>query len=545
MKRNLFLPILFLLCMVSCKKDLKTIIAETEDATFIIYTFDEYGSPSGSGSGFFIDKEGTGITNYHVLDESVKAILKTKEGQIYEIDKVTASDKQWDIVKFSTKHDPSEKFAYLDFSRRKAENGDRIYNISAPLGLEQTISEGIVSSLRQDSHGEIIQITAPISPGSSGSAILDDNGDVIAVATFGRTGGQNLNFGVSIDDEKINALTDNTFSKENPLFNKKENFLILNLRAKRSNNIILNALEFKDDATIGYFSFTNLDIFAGDHYIWCELNKGDEGFMILDKESGEKYHLTSSTLGVNKANGTHVPVASTYRFKVFFPAINHPEKLRFIDITYGHTSRGWQFTNIDLDIFRNELHYDTENYQKDYGYASMHEGDVAIAQEIFTNILKERPDDEQVLNAMGILSFSINNFSDAEYFFSKSIEEHPNSVTAYINRASLYQYQKNYDSALQDLNHVININPEQPDHYCYRALVYMNQEQWEKAKNDLDKAIETEDFKTDPVAYYYRAICNTWMKNFSDASRDVEIAYNLTNDPDFENALQELYQKLP
>ena len=73
----------------------------------------------------------------------------------------------------------------------------------------------------------------------------------------------------------------------------------------------------------------------------------------------------------------------------------------------------------------------------------------------------------------------------------------------------------------------------------------MNQEQWEKAKNDLDKAIETEDFKTDPVAYYYRAICNTWMKNFSDASRDVEIAYNLTNDPDFENALQELYQKLP
>ena len=170
MKRNLFLPILFLLCMVSCKKNLKTIIAETEDATFIIYTFDEYGSPSGSGSGFFIDKEGTGITNYHVLDESVKAILKTKEGQIYEIDKVTASDKQWDIVKFSTKHDPSEKFAYLDFSRRKAENGDRIYNISAPLGLEQTISEGIVSSLRQDSHGEIIQITAPISPGSSGSA---------------------------------------------------------------------------------------------------------------------------------------------------------------------------------------------------------------------------------------------------------------------------------------------------------------------------------------------------------------------------------------
>ena len=84
--------------MIGCKKDVKTIISDTKAASFVIYTFDEYGSPSGSGSGFFIDSKGTGITNYHVLDGAVKAILKMSDSTEVEIDKVLASDEKWDIV---------------------------------------------------------------------------------------------------------------------------------------------------------------------------------------------------------------------------------------------------------------------------------------------------------------------------------------------------------------------------------------------------------------------------------------------------------------
>ena len=64
--------IVCVILFTSCKLDLKDIVNETEKATFIIYAYDEYGSPKGTGSGFFIDSKGIGITNYHVLDDAVR-----------------------------------------------------------------------------------------------------------------------------------------------------------------------------------------------------------------------------------------------------------------------------------------------------------------------------------------------------------------------------------------------------------------------------------------------------------------------------------------
>ena len=102
MNNRFFLLALFALSILtSCKKDLKDIIADTKQATITIYTYDEYGAPSGSGSGFFINESGMGITNYHVLDGSTKAIIKTSDSIEYEIDQIVASDEKWDIAKFN------------------------------------------------------------------------------------------------------------------------------------------------------------------------------------------------------------------------------------------------------------------------------------------------------------------------------------------------------------------------------------------------------------------------------------------------------------
>jgi len=120
MKRTFFSICIILLCFSSCQKSLKQIISETEEATFIIYTYDEFGSPAGSGSGFFIDANGSGISNYHVLDGAVKAIIKTADEKEYEIAQVLFSDKDWDIVKFSIKSN-GDTFKPLKFSKKKIE----------------------------------------------------------------------------------------------------------------------------------------------------------------------------------------------------------------------------------------------------------------------------------------------------------------------------------------------------------------------------------------------------------------------------------------
>lgn len=204
-----------LLSLSGCQQSLQDVIEDTKRATVTIYTFDEYGSPSGEGSGFFIDDKGTCLTNYHVLEGATKAILKTSEGHEFEVDSVLISNKKKDIVKFNIKNSEKKKFAYLRFANPDLKQGDKVYNVSSPVGLEQTVSDGIISALRSDSHGEIVQITAPISPGSSGSAIVNEDGDVIAVATFLHKGGQNLNFGVKMSDEILALIKDNEFIKKN------------------------------------------------------------------------------------------------------------------------------------------------------------------------------------------------------------------------------------------------------------------------------------------------------------------------------------------
>ena len=92
--------------------------------------------------------------------------------------------------------------------------GEDIFVIGNPLGLESTVSTGIISAVRDiPAFGKILQITAPISPGSSGSPVINSKGEVIGIATLVITKGQNLNF--AIPSDKIIALKETT---QTPVF---------------------------------------------------------------------------------------------------------------------------------------------------------------------------------------------------------------------------------------------------------------------------------------------------------------------------------------
>lgn len=535
-KLNFILIAIISIMIIGCKKNLKTIINDTKEASFVIYTFDEYGSPSGCGSGFFIESDGTGITNYHVLNGATKAIIRMSDSTEIEIDKVLTSNEELDIAKFSVKNQENKEFKYLKFSERKPEQGDKVYNISAPLGLEQSVSDGIVSSVRSDSNTDIIQITAPISQGSSGSALLNEDGDVIAIATFTKQGGQNLNFGIVMDNEKLAALKDNPFEKKNKSFNSKDDFVILNIPDENIGCVTLHAMEFKKDATIAYFSYTNLDLQTDSStYIFCELGKEDEGFMINDISNGRKYYITSSTLSVNKNDGTEIPLASNYKFKVYFPVIK--DKLHKIDITEGKTSRGWAFSNIDLDKYREKIVYDILSYNKEYAYSTMQEGDFSTAMNIFTSILEEDPEDMESLNAMGIISVALNNNTDANYYFSKAIEAHPNSTLGYINRCMLYKGQESWQNALSDINSAINIDSANPKNYVTRGLLFLQMEKNDDAIKDFTKVIQTDEYKSDPMAYFYRFLGYAASGDYNSARNDIRKSISLADDPELKKSL--------
>ncbi len=182
-------------------ENLPSLIKRIEPSTVIVFAYDDKGEFLCQGSGFFISQNGDIITNYHILERARSAEVKTTDGKIYSVPRIVAVDSQSDIVRISI--DIASPYVYpLPLCTTLPEVGERVIVYGSPLGLEKTVSDGIVSAIREvPDYGEVIQITAPVSPGSSGSPVLNMKGEVIGVATLQIVEGQNLNF--AIPSEKI------------------------------------------------------------------------------------------------------------------------------------------------------------------------------------------------------------------------------------------------------------------------------------------------------------------------------------------------------
>ena len=203
-------------------ESLPSIIKRIEPSTVIVFAYDNKGEFLQLGSGFFISKNGDIITNYHMLQGANSAEVKTSDGKTYPITYIVAEDEQSDLIRLSVDI-PSQYVHPLSLSTSLPEVGERIIVYGSPLGLEKTVSDGIISAIREvPGYGKLIQITAPISPGSSGSPVLNMKGEIIGIATFQFIEGQNLNFAIpsekivslNLTEEKKKFITEEPFEQE-------------------------------------------------------------------------------------------------------------------------------------------------------------------------------------------------------------------------------------------------------------------------------------------------------------------------------------------
>jgi len=182
---------------LTAETELTKLVNEIRPAVVTVIVYDINQEVANIGSGFFIDKYGHLITNYHVLDGQYTAEVRTAEGKTFPIKLVVADNKATDLVKVLVDI-PRRKFKWVKTTDRLPSIAEQILVVGSPMGLEQTVSEGIVSSIREiPAVGEFFQMSAPISPGSSGSPVVNLKGQVVGIATFQMVRGQNLNFAVS------------------------------------------------------------------------------------------------------------------------------------------------------------------------------------------------------------------------------------------------------------------------------------------------------------------------------------------------------------
>ena len=172
-------------------------------AVATVITYDSGNNLFKQGSGFFINQQGYFITNYHVLQGAYSAVIKFHNDAEYKVDFVLAANEKKDLVKLaiSVPGNILEPGTWLEINPSPPRIADKVIVIGTPMGLGRTVSDGIISAIREvPEKGTAFQMTAPISSGSSGSPVIDMNGKVIGVATFQLVTGQNLNFAIPADN---------------------------------------------------------------------------------------------------------------------------------------------------------------------------------------------------------------------------------------------------------------------------------------------------------------------------------------------------------
>jgi len=177
--------------------DANKIFNENNRSVVVIVALDKQGNPVGQGSGFVVRSDGAIITNYHVISGAEDIQVKAGE-EVLPVEGIIYIDKENDLVILKAKAKALPAVRLGDIA--KVSVGEKVYVIGSPQGLENTISDGILSGIREvDPKRKIIQITAPVSEGSSGGPVFNDNGEVIGIVTFLIKEAQNLNFAMPIN----------------------------------------------------------------------------------------------------------------------------------------------------------------------------------------------------------------------------------------------------------------------------------------------------------------------------------------------------------
>lgn len=191
-RNGLFLALL--LMPLAHSKTANEVYELAANSTVVVLAYEHEGHLKGLGSGVVMPS-GAVATNCHVIEEAGPLSIRYREQQYPAETQYTDWDRDICTLIVTGLKAPSVRLG----STSDLLVGSRAYAVGAPQGLELSLSEGIVSSLRLVEGGHHIQTTAAISPGSSGGGLFDANGDLIGLTTYFVSDGQSLNFAVPVE----------------------------------------------------------------------------------------------------------------------------------------------------------------------------------------------------------------------------------------------------------------------------------------------------------------------------------------------------------
>jgi serine protease Do len=188
--------------LVSPARDVSSLVKQIGEAVVQVRT------PGGLGSGFFLNADGYLITNFHVIEGETEISVEVyhqKDGQLdretYKQVKIIAINKFHDLALLHIEDKNAPKFKFITLGNSDALNvGDAVFAVGSPLGLERTVTQGILSTKTRQLEGNLyLQTSTQINPGNSGGPLFNLAGEVVGVTNMKITFGEGLGFAIPVE----------------------------------------------------------------------------------------------------------------------------------------------------------------------------------------------------------------------------------------------------------------------------------------------------------------------------------------------------------
>ena len=489
----LIIPVIVLIfCTISTAlaQTAPQIAEKTLAATVYLEMQDSKGLLLGFGSGFFV-RDNLIATNYHVIEGAARGTAKlVGKFTTYTIEGVTATDKTNDLALLKVTA-PGIKPLPLGNST-DVKIGETVYVAGNPKGLEGTFSNGIISSLRDKNTKERLQMTAPISPGSSGGPVLNSKGEVIgvSVAVHRALDAQNLNF--AIPSRYLTELLTKSKPAE-PL------------------------------------AQGNRSISAETYFMWgyTKYSLGDYKGAITDYTQAIRlkpdYATAYYNRGVAKGDlGQHFAAIADYDIAI---RLNPDDAWAYNNRGVAKDHLGQHFAAIaDYDIVI-RLNPDYANAYNNRGTAKGHLGQHFAAIADYDIAIRLKPDNAWAYNNRGLAKGKLGQYFAAIADYDIAIRLNPDYANAYNNRGTAKGHLGQHFAAIADYDIAIRLKPDNANAYNNRGLAKGHLGQHFAAIADYDIAIRLNpDYAK---AYYTRGLAKVLLNRTWEAKQDVRTALRL------------------
>jgi len=458
----LFLIVLALASQVAAQDLLPELVRRIKPSAVAIETFDARGEKLSRGSGFFIDSDRV-VTNRHVIENAYRAEVHSYNGSVYPVKGVVAVDAEGDLALLRVDAPPNQVRPLL-LDRTSPQEGESVVVIGNPFGLEGSVTNGIVSAVRDiPTFGRIIQITAPISPGSSGSPVVNMKGQVIGLATLQITSGQSVNF--AIPSERISQLQSGALVSLPELVATSGR----NKRAKAVQSF-RDGLSFlsKDDCerALPYFEkAVDSDINYAEAWAqtgFCREKLGRHSEAIeASKKAVSLRPSAESYFNIGLANyylKLYREAVDNYRQAIRLDPYNASDAYYALGLAY----RDWGRADDEIQAYKQaiRLRPDYASAYERLGSRYLKSRKYPEAIEIFKQLSALKPGDENPPNSMGEAYLELGRLSEALEAFKQAIRLKPDFGRAYYNLGKSYLAMGNRDGALEQYNILQNLDQD-------------------------------------------------------------------------------------